>query len=122
MRIKKIKYHRDLIKAKSGDLIVRIYKSGRTAIGVYNCYNFPGIVYLGLTFNEDGGMYQFEKYVIGEEANYAYRLPTLKEIVEIKNLMSKSKDYNHQTYLNYISKYVNNIRKQKVEKLIEINQ
>jgi hypothetical protein len=107
------KQHNDLINAKSGDLIVRVYKSGRTAIGVYY---FPGIIYLGLTFNDDGGMSQFERYGVGENYLYKYRNPTTNEIIEIKNLLSKSDNHNNIIYLDYISKYIIKIRKEKIKK------
>lgn len=120
MKSKKAKIHSDLINVKSGELIVRIYKSGRTAIGIYGCeYNLPVIMHLGLTFDQDGGMHQFEDYGIGDIDEYRYRQPTPKEIIEIKKLMC---GVNNQKYLDHILKYVNKMRKQKIKKLEQIKK
>ena len=113
-----------------GDIIIRIYKSGREAIGLYNIgKRYDKIIYLGETFNRDGGLTQFDSYSLGND--YEYKLATNFEVnllhKDIRNKLLELNNFqiNFQSfeyYEKYLREYISKIRKNKLIKLRENNE
>jgi hypothetical protein len=83
-----------------GDIIVRIYYSGRTAIGMYDknrTYN--KFTYLGKSFIADGGLVRFSNYSV--DGTYQYRLATYNEVKILLNelLCYKESNRGHDEFL-----------------------
>ena len=106
---------------KNDDIIVRCYKSGKCAIGIYCIeHKHNNFILLDNSFDDDGGLTQYQYYSMGE---YTYRTPTNKELIYILKILEKDFFLNRQEqYYKKVSKYTMILRKNKLKKLNEKNK
>jgi len=105
---------------KDKDIIVRVYKTGRRAIGVFVIdTTSTHFLYLGDTFAFDGGLTQFVTYgiAIDDRYDYTYAKPTSKELSELLKNLKNSNLYKSNKHIVTVNKYINSSRKYKLEKL-----
>ena len=106
-------------KFKIGDIIVRIYKNERKAIGMFDSCDV--FIYLGENFYDDGGLHKFGRYGIAYDS-YNYRLATLSETNDLLDSLNKCNySYEHFKYFGKVIQYRDSFRKVKLLNLNKIN-
>lgn len=115
-----------------GDIIVREYKNGKTAIGIFTMkvLNDGQILYLDKSFTENGGLVEFDKYGLGGywDELVGYRHANEKELYKIANKLKNDIYNNHMYngyydidgYLNLVKKNISKLRKEKINKINKI--
>jgi len=122
----KILYYICIMKFKDKDIIVRCYKSGRTAVGIYNNKNknnLPSLRrfrHLGKTFELDGGLDKYDIYgtgIIDDVPRYVYRYPTNDEITQTLKLLDDDINLGSEFVKEYRDIVRISMRKNKLKKL-----
>lgn len=121
------------IPYKFGDIIVRCYSNNFNAICICLDNIYPGhILYLGDTFNDHGGLSQFDTYGMGMEENrFHYRFITYFEIINLLESLNTCRKIRGNVAINrpiqsldnvikIVNNYKINMRKSKLIKLNEI--